>query len=67
MPIQTYKCEEHGEFEVLQNIEAVVLPKAACPHGLNTIEFCALPSDWVPPKTSFSFADGGTGAQRSPQ
>ena len=70
MSIQVFRCEEHGEFEVLQDVKELVPPTIICIHNLNTTghgyRCCGRISPWVPQVIAFS-VNGGTGAQRSSQ
>ena len=61
VPLQVYRCPNHGEFTVDYNVSTTVRPLAVCPEPK-----CRVAGDWVPQVVSFS-VEGGTGAQRNPR
>ena len=62
MPVQVYRCPEHGDFEVSNSASKTVRPLVLCPAG----HTCGRAGAWVPQVVSFS-VEGGTGAQKSPR
>ena len=68
MPIQVYRCPEHGEFELTVSFKADVPEVMRCPvdveaDGVGGV-FCDERSPWVPP--TVSFPGGPTTGARPP-
>ncbi len=73
MPIQVYRCPEHGEFELVMAVRNDVPSFLPCPVGMPDFAEreartgcgqCGAPSPWVPP--TVSFPGGPTTGARPP-
>ena len=62
MPLQVYRCPNHGEFTVEYDVSTTVRTLVICAAEKS----CTRLGTWVPQVVSFS-VEGGTGAQRNPR
>ena len=62
MPIQVYKCDQHGEFEIFQAFADDVKPVVKCPHSLLGRGYlCGSGSEHVVKPIAAAIVKGGTG------
>ncbi len=64
MPIQTYKCKDHGEFEIFQAFADDVAATYACPHSDPTDTWdgtCRQDSSHIVKPIAAAIVKGGTG------
>jgi len=64
MPIQTYLCHDHGEFEIFQAFADEVMQVYRCPHPVHPVGrrvTCGRDSQYVLKPIAAAIVQGGTG------
>ena len=61
MPIQTYKCNDHGEFEIFQAFADDISPTVHCPHDIDEVYPCGNDSLHIIKPIAAAIVQGGTG------